>query len=102
MERTRPTAIPFKKTNSAAPDFGISATPDRRCKNCACFIEIPNPHNPAQFQSLCRRNGPQLMMTTVVGIGGPRQEVGLSFALTQGDLVCFDGWREIQTAPGNR
>lgn len=88
------------KPDPSAPDFGISSTPDRRCKTCACFFTVADPRNPARSQSLCRLNPPVMTVTQAQGIGGPRAEMSLSYSPTMPDLVCFDGWRHAETPPG--
>lgn len=91
----RRSALPLPPT-----DFGNSSDNNRRCKTCACYLEIVNPNDPRQVQGLCRRNCVNMVLNQVQGIAGPRQEMSLTFAPTQADLVCFDGWRPISTAPG--
>lgn len=77
----------------APADFGVSSDSTRRCKTCACHIAIPNPRVIGQSQSLCRRDPVQLVQT-------PGQNVSLTYPPTQPDLVCFDGWRPADVAPG--
>lgn len=74
-------------------DFGVSADSARRCKTCACHIEVKNPNVLGQSQSLCRRNGVVMMQA---GNG-----FSLTYPPTQPDLVCFDGWRPLDTPPGD-
>ena len=90
---------------------------DRNCKNCACYTEVTlSPMAPAQPQ--CRRNGPvpaQIKYerplldpkTKEVMIGKdlkPRTEAVVEnvflYAPTGPDKVCFDGWRPMETEPG--
>lgn len=79
-------------------DFGISSTPDRRCKTCACFLEYNPTGAVGQTQAVCRRDPAGLMMTRNAITGNT--DTGLAYKPTQGDLVCFDGWRPLYTPPG--
>lgn len=88
-----PTRNKTKVEQVAPVDFGVSSDSGRRCKTCACHIAIQNPRVIGQSQSLCRRDPVQLVQT-------PGQGVSLTYPPTQPDLVCFDGWRPVDVAPG--
>lgn len=76
-------------------DSGASSDPNRRCKTCACYLKTLHPHEIGRSVSQCRRNPPQTLM-------GPNGPAGLAYALTDPELVCFDGWRPMDTPPGDR
>lgn len=88
-----------KIAESPKVDQGVSSAPDRRCNTCACYLEIPNSTGKGPGQGVCRRNG-VLMMQTQNRITG-QMEMNLTFAPTMAELVCFDGWRPENTAPGD-
>jgi hypothetical protein len=94
-------------------------TTERRCENCACYMEVKNPANQLQSQGFCRRDpaGAQTVRVQVPRMGKDgtpaldrqgrvvlesREQMAYVFRLSARNLTCFDGWRPIGTAPGDR
>lgn len=70
-------------------------TKERTCANCACSKTLKHPQLVNTSVMFCRRNGPLVVQ-------GPNGQNGLTFQPTQGEHVCYDGWRPIGTLPGDR
>lgn len=91
----------------------------RTCANCACHDIQKSSLNPLENQMFCRRDPPAAQMMRV---DQPRMRDGkvvmmkdgktpltesvqtlvYMFRPTLASLVCFDGWRPLQTEPGQR
>lgn len=90
---------------------------ERRCENCACYMNLRHPQNPMLTQGFCRRDtaGAQNVRVevprlkdgkTIAGKDGKpvmemQQKLAYVFAMTAPELVCFDGWRPLGTRPGD-
>ena len=73
---------------------------DRTCATCACSLVVKHPQLVTKEQMICRRDGPFVIRQKLLTDHGPVEQMGLSFALTSPELVCFDGWRPLGTPPG--
>lgn len=84
-------------TSADTPAASVGATESgRNCGNCACAVSVKHPHLVNTVQLLCRRNGAMMVQQrTPEGI-----LTSLTYAPTQAELVCFDGWRAVGTPPG--
>jgi hypothetical protein len=76
---------------------------ERACINCACAIEAKHPTLINRSQLLCRKNPPMLINQQGQDTEGRAvSALSLTYAPTSPELVCFDGWRPIGTAPGEK
>jgi len=90
----------------------------RTCATCACFLIQENPANPLERQGFCRRNTalhargkmqvPRLDTEKKIvndRNGKPILEtIERDFYIyppTMPELTCFDGWRSLETLPGD-
>lgn len=70
----------------------------RTCANCACMLLMKHPVHINQTQMICRRNPPVVVQQrTEAGV-----QVGITQPPTSAEAVCFDGWRPIDTDPGEQ
>jgi hypothetical protein len=92
--------------------------PTRTCSNCACHYIQTNAANPIEKQMFCRRDPPQAAQMrgevprmrdgkAVIGRDGKpvmesMQTVVYLYKPTEGQLVCFDGWRTEGTLAGEK
>lgn len=91
----------------------------RSCANCACHIVQENSMNKMEKQSFCRRNPPNAAKMRgerpqmILGqarmakdgktpIMEPYDVILYLYVPVMPDLVCFDGWRPVDTLPGER
>jgi hypothetical protein len=106
-------------TKTAAVPWDAALLKGRECSSCACYFEQANPDNALQSQGFCRRLPADMQQmraleprrdpkgSVVLGkdnqpIMQPTQVVGYLFKPTKRDGTCFDGWRELDTLPGER
>jgi hypothetical protein len=91
----------------------------RSCATCACHTVRPHPFNPVESVHICRRNQANLAQAQgeiprmdakglpVMGKDGKpiMERVNKQiyvYAATAPDSVCFDGWRPLDTLPGDK
>lgn len=98
--------------------WSAEALKGRECRTCACYFEQANAENPTQIQGFCRRLPADMakvrMMEPRKDLKGnfvmrdgapvmqPTEVVGYIFKPTRREGTCFDGWRPIDTLPGER
>jgi hypothetical protein len=97
----------------------LKETAPRTCANCACQLWRENEMNKLEKQMFCRRNTPtaaqmraerpRLRDGKVVidkRTNKPEMEnvmtVVYLYQPTMPELVCFDGWRPLETLPGEK
>lgn len=98
MKQERPTRLAPRAQEINTLDQGNSSAPERRCETCACFLTAIDPNNiGGNTTGVCRRNMALLQIDPRTG-----QPIGLSYPMTTPKLVCFDGWRPLDTPPGDR
>lgn len=91
----------------------------RTCASCACHLVQENQLNKLEKQSFCRRDTPQaaklrserpqmingqprMMKDGKTHIMETFDSVIYLYKPTMPELVCFDGWRPLDTLPGER
>lgn len=91
----------------------------RNCSNCACYHEQTSALTAMQKQGFCRRDPPTAaqarvdvprldrMKNPVIGKDGrpimeSTQQLVYLYKPTMPELVCFDGWRPLDTQPGEK
>jgi len=104
------------------PPMGVpwdaKALKGRECQTCACYFEQANAENPLLIQGFCRRLPAEMAKVrlmekrtdrqgNVVMRDGqpvlqPNEVTGYLFKPTRREGTCFDGWRSLETLPGER
>lgn len=125
MQEKKPTEAPVTiATIGAAPTAPVdvpwnkNALKGRECRTCACYFEQANVEDPRQVQGFCRRLPAEMakvrmmevrrdLQGAVVMRNGepvkqPTEVTGYLFKPTRSEGTCFDGWRPIDTLPGER
>ncbi len=102
----------------AAVPWDAKALKGRECRTCACYFEQPNSENPTLIQGFCRRAPAEMAKVRLMEkrtdrqgnvvmrdgqpVMQPNEVTGYLFKPTRPEGTCFDGWRSLQTLPGER
>jgi len=98
--------------------WDVQALKGRECRTCACYFEQANTENLTQIQGFCRRLPAELaevrMMEQRRDLQGrvvmkdghpvmqPGKVTGFLYKPTRPEGTCYDGWRPVDTLPGER